>query len=69
LRLRAIRAKLRRVAGVMVAGIAVGVSVVDGIVGGWMRFVSGLRRVGIAVPRRMRMRVWISALPVARLSR
>ena len=36
--------------------IVVGVSVVDVTVGGWMRFVSGLLRVAIAVRRRMRMR-------------
>ena len=55
------------VAGVI--GTAVDVSVADAIVGGWMRFVSGLLRVAIAVRRRMRMKVSISALPVRQLSR
>lgn len=49
-----------------VTGIAVGVNVVAGIVGGWMRFVSGLRLVVIVARRRVRMRVLISALQVRR---
>jgi hypothetical protein len=49
-----------------VTGIAVGVNVVAGIVGGWMRFASGLRLVVIVARRRVRMRVLISALQVRR---
>ena len=49
--------------------IVVGANAVDVTVGGWMRFVSGLRRGGIAVRRRMRMRRWTLRLRDRRLSR
>ena len=49
--------------------IVAGVSAVDVTVGGWMRFVSGLRRVGTVVLRRIRMRVLISVDRLRRLSR
>ena len=44
-------------------------SAVDVIVGGWMQFVSGLRRVAIAVRLRIRMRVLISVHRLHQLSR
>ena len=46
------------VGATVIVAIVVGVSAVDVIVGGWMRFVSGLLRVAIAVLQRMRMRRW-----------
>ena len=57
------------VAGVMVDETGVAVSAADAIVDGWMRFVSGSRRVAIAVQRRIRMRASISVLRLLRLSR
>ena len=56
-----------RVADVIV--IVVGASAVDVTADGWMRFVSGLHRGGIAVRRRMRMRPWTLRLRDRRLSR
>ena len=49
--------------------IVVGVSAAGVTAGGWMRFVSGLHRGGIAVRRRMRMRPWTLRLRDRRLSR
>ena len=40
----------------VIVEIVVGASAVDVTADGWMRFVSGLLRVAIAVRRRMRMR-------------
>ena len=57
------------VAGIVIVEIAVGASAVDVTADGWMRFVSGLRRGGIAVRRRMRMRRWTLRLRDRRLSR
>jgi len=57
------------VAGVMVDETVAGVSAVVGIVGGWMRFVSGLLRGATAVRRRMRMSRWTLRLRDRRLSR
>ena len=56
-------------AGIVIVEIAVGASAVDATADGWMRFVSGLRRGGIAVRRRMRMRPWTLRLRDRRLSR
>ena len=58
-------------AGIVIVEIAVGASAVDVTADGWMRFVSGLRRVGIVVRRRirLRMRALISAPRRRRLSR
>ena len=72
MRLKAIRVGVslpRAEIVVAVIGIAVGVSAADVIVDDWMPFVSGLLRVAIAVRRRMRMKVSISALLVRQLSR
>ena len=57
------------VGATVIVAIVVGVSAVDVIVGGWMRFVSGLLRVAIAVLQRMRMRRWTLRLRGRRLSR
>ena len=57
-----------RVVAVIVE-IVVGANAVDVTVDGWMRFVSGLLRVAIAVRRRMRMRRWTLRLRDRRLSR
>ena len=50
------------------AVIVAGVSAVDVTAGGWMRFVSGLRRAAIAVLLRIRMKVLISMHRLRRLS-